>query len=63
MLSHGLNFFMALIRKSDMNFDSLEKSRAAVDIVTLANNGLAIYRCYGPLADVPQPQESGPVKQ
>jgi Leucine-rich repeat (LRR) protein len=29
------------MRVWDMNFDSLEKSRAAVDSVTLANNGLA----------------------
>jgi hypothetical protein len=35
------NFFSALMRVWGMNFDNLEKSRAAVDSVTLANNWLA----------------------
>jgi nuclear RNA export factor len=35
------NFFLALMRVLGMNFDTLEKSRAAVDSVSLANNWLA----------------------
>jgi nuclear RNA export factor len=34
------NFFSALMRVWGMNFGSLERSRAAVDSVTLANNWL-----------------------